>query len=180
MNNGIQNYKDTALLHLRAANRHGHLRHGTKLASHLFLTFPCVHIMLDGDDDGSAVLLLSQCYKKVIAINMDSALDGTKVYQKISDANESQKSETYALSLALDPPRIAGCVCTLPAACQKTNQILCVSEKCVALMSQITSENTQVHVPKQPRLFCFKTTSWPHALGYHWYLDLLAVKGHIF
>ena len=64
INNGIEKYKDIALLHLSEEHGEGQKSQGTKLASHLFSDFLSDHIVLEGDKDGSAVVMLVQCYKK--------------------------------------------------------------------------------------------------------------------
>ena len=98
INNGIEKYKDIALLHFSEEHGQGQTRQGTKLASHLFSDFLSDHIVLEGDKDGSAVVMSVQCYKREIELNMDSVLNGLKVYPKIGDAGENEKCETNALS----------------------------------------------------------------------------------
>ena len=61
INNGIERYKDIALLHLSEEHRQGQSRQGIKLASHLFSDFLSDHIVLEGDKDGSAVVMSVQC-----------------------------------------------------------------------------------------------------------------------
>ena len=54
--------------------------------------------MLEGDKDGSAIVMSVQCYKREIEIPMDSVLNGSKVYQTIDDAGENEKWGTKDLS----------------------------------------------------------------------------------
>ena len=98
INNGIEKYKDIALLHLGEEHGQGETRQGTKLASHLFSDFLSDHIVLEGDKDRSAVVMSVQCYKREIELNIDCVLNGSKVYQKIGDADKSEKWEMNALS----------------------------------------------------------------------------------
>ena len=163
INNWIERYKDIALLHLSEEHGQGQSHQGTRLAFHLFADFLSDHIVLRGDKDGSATVMFVQCYKREIEIDTDSVLNGSKVYQEIGDANVNEKWETNALSwhrtlqeLVVGYPPIL--------------QIAKVRKEALPPIIQITRENTQVHVPKEPRGFCFETSGWPHALQHHRYL----------
>ena len=52
INNGIEMYKDTALLHLREVKKNCSRQRGTKIASHLLLDFLCNHMVTNGYKDG--------------------------------------------------------------------------------------------------------------------------------